>query len=62
MRMRSASAPSSPPEHRADMRMRFGDVVGGRRQAGADRPDRLVGDDRVAGGRSRRHRAGDLPA
>ena len=43
--MRSASAPIRRAELLADMRMRLGDVVDGRRQSGADRPDRLIGDD-----------------
>ena len=40
--------------------MRFGNVGGGRRKAGADGPDRLVGDHGIVRGRGRRHRAGDL--
>ena len=44
----------------ADMRMRFGDIGGGRRQAGADRPHRLIGDDGVGRRGAWRHRAGDL--
>ena len=40
--------------------MRLGDIVDGRRQAGADRPDRLVGDHHRRVGGGRRHGTGNL--
>ena len=45
----------------AQGRVNLSHVVRGRRQAGPDRPDRLIGDDRVRGRGSVGHRAGELP-
>ena len=45
---------------RADRVVHLGDVVGRRRQAGADRPDRLVGDDQPRGVGAVGQRAGEL--
>ena len=70
MRTASPASPNRVDELLADHPVHRGDLVGGRRQPGADGPDRLVGDDEVAAGglvgdRSRElagdHRL-DLPA
>ena len=56
-----------PPPYRAASRLadeavHLGDVGRGRRQAGADRPDRLIGDHQVGAGRAIRQRAVELAA
>src|SRR5947209_8552547 len=49
-----------PAQHLADVRMRCGDLRRGRRLAGADRPDRLIGDDELRSGCTRWHAAFEL--
>ena len=60
MRTPRPAAPKRAIERVADMGMHLRDVTRARRAAGADRPDRLVGDHDVAG-LAVRHRAGELP-
>lgn len=42
--------------------MHLGNVIDGRREAGADRPDRLIGDHGIGSGHTLRQRAGQLVA
>lgn len=49
-------------EHLAQRRVDLGDLLRGRGAAGADRPDRLVGDHRVLGGGALRDADGELRA
>ena len=62
MRIASARRAVALDEPLADEAVGLGDVGRGRRQAGADRPDRLVGDHQVGGGRAVRQRAVELAA
>src|SRR5207302_1557307 len=49
-------------EESADKAMNLLDIIRRRREPGADRPDRLVGDHQIGRGRSLRQRSLQLPA
>ena len=62
MRIALRRSPVPRGEPVADELVRLGDVGRGRREPGADRPDRLVGDHEVCAGRAVRQRAVELAA